>query len=99
MPVPRCGYTMVRSKYNTWQLKYGGHLFNQHVKRDNITYYRCTQYAPLRCRARVTLKNDMLIDSEHKHNHEIIEKTRKYGSLKRLLAEKKREGQEHHGQY
>lgn len=79
---------MVRSKYNTWQLKYQGHLFNQHVKRDGIIYYRCTQYAPLRCRARVTLKNNILVES-NEHNHEIIDKTRKYGTLKRLIADRK----------
>uniref|UniRef100_A0A336LHW6 CSON002390 protein n=2 Tax=Culicoides sonorensis TaxID=179676 RepID=A0A336LHW6_CULSO len=79
-------FQLIRSKYNTLQLKYEGHLFNQHVKRDGIIYYRCTQYAPLRCRARVTLKNNTLIHSIHEHNHHIIDKQRKYGSLKALKA-------------
>lgn len=80
-----------QSKYGTRQLKFNGHVFNRHVLRQNITYWRCSQFAVLRCRARIkTSSNEYgsgdsgmtLLNIEH--NHPIITETRRYGSLKEI---------------
>lgn len=75
------------TKYGTQQLNYGGHRYNRHVQRDAITYWRCSQYGLLKCRARIKTVNNTFYDSAGSHNHEIIKGTRKYGTAKRIKSE------------
>lgn len=100
-----CDYTRIdihllrpiyqQSKYGTRQLTYNGHVFNRHVCRQNITYWRCSQFAVLRCRARIkTIKSAAADDDFNndvdmvllnvEHNHAVITETRRYGSLKEI---------------
>ncbi|XP_026845082.1 modifier of mdg4 isoform X9 [Drosophila persimilis] len=75
------------SKYGTRQIMLKQHTFNRHICRDDVTYWRCSQFAVLRCRARLKTKSDTLTILNSEHNHEVITKARKYGSLKRQKAE------------
>ncbi|XP_017056929.1 modifier of mdg4-like isoform X5 [Drosophila ficusphila] len=75
------------SKYGTKQIMLKQHTFNRHICRDEVTYWRCSQFAVLRCRARLKTKLDTLTILNSEHNHEVITKARKYGSLKRQRAE------------
>ncbi|KAH8369276.1 hypothetical protein KR009_006143, partial [Drosophila setifemur] len=75
------------SKYGTKQIMLKQHTFNRHICRDDVTYWRCSQFAVLRCRARLKTKLDTLTVLNSVHNHEVISKARKYGSLKRQRAE------------
>ncbi|XP_034661573.1 modifier of mdg4-like isoform X6 [Drosophila subobscura] len=75
------------SKYGTRQIMLKQHTFNRHICRDDVTYWRCSQFAVLRCRARLKTKSDTLTILNSEHNHEVISKARKYGSLKRQRAE------------
>ncbi|KAL5282599.1 mod(mdg4) family protein [Megaselia abdita] len=84
----------VTSKYGTKQLLYKQHTFNRHVCREEIIYWRCAQFAVLRCKARIRTKNNVLTILNDNHNHEIITKARKYGSLKKM-AEEQRELMQH----
>lgn len=74
----------VMSKYGTRQLCYEEYVFNRHVCREAVVYWRCTQFAVLRCKARIkTHFNEMtLINVEH--NHPVVTEVRKYGALKEL---------------
>ncbi|XP_062706885.1 uncharacterized protein LOC134283962 isoform X1 [Aedes albopictus] len=74
----------VISKCGTVQLRHNGHLFNRHVKRDDITYWRCSQFTVYKCRARIksVLEEFFMLNVEH--NHQVVASPRAYGSLKRL---------------
>lgn len=72
----------IESKFGTKQLLYNDHTFNRHVTRDDITYWRCSQFPVFRCRARVKSSSNYLTILNPVHNHEIIKEIRKYGSLK-----------------
>lgn len=74
--------TFIQSKYGTQQLCYERHIFNRHVCRQNLTYWRCTQFAVLRCRARIKTHLDQMTLLNVEHNHPIITEGRKYGELK-----------------
>lgn len=78
------GPVFVVSKYGTKQLIFKQHTFNRHVSREDVTYWRCSQFAVLRCRARIKTKGTVLSVLNCEHNHDVITKTRKYGSLKSL---------------
>lgn len=88
--------TFVQSKYGTRQLSYYDHVFNRHVTRQNITYWRCSQFAVLRCRARIKTCSDKVTLLNVVHNHELITETRKYGSLKEMKRLKKEELKDSH---
>ncbi|XP_023309267.1 modifier of mdg4-like isoform X3 [Lucilia cuprina] len=81
------GPVFVVSKYGTKQLLLKQHTFNRHVTREDVTYWRCSQFAVLRCRARIKTKSNILTVLNSEHNHEVITQARKYGSLKTLKAE------------
>lgn len=81
------GPVFVVSKYGTKQLLLKQHTFNRHVSREDVTYWRCSQFAVLRCRARIKTKGNTLTVLNSEHNHEVITQARKYGSLKTLKAE------------
>ncbi|XP_055585500.1 uncharacterized protein LOC129738340, partial [Uranotaenia lowii] len=74
----------VQSKCGTVQLRHQGHLFNRHVKRQSIIYWRCSQFTVYKCRARIKTVNDDFVMINVDHNHEVISTPRTYGSLKRL---------------
>lgn len=74
----------IQTKYGSQQLCYERHLFNRHVCRQNIIYWRCTQFAVLRCRARIKTHDDQMTLLNPEHNHPIITEGRKYGELKEL---------------
>ncbi|XP_017119636.2 modifier of mdg4-like isoform X13 [Drosophila elegans] len=59
------------SKYGTKQIMLKQHTFNRHICRDDVTYWRCSQFAVLRCRARLKTKQDTLTILNSEHNHEI----------------------------
>ncbi|XP_004530733.1 modifier of mdg4 isoform X3 [Ceratitis capitata] len=80
------GPVFVVSKYGTKQLVLKQHTFNRHVCREEVTYWRCSQFAVLRCRARIKTKGNTLTVLNSEHNHEVITKARKYGSLKAAAA-------------
>nr|XP_014089752.2 modifier of mdg4 isoform X1 [Bactrocera oleae] len=80
------GPVFVVSKYGTRQLVLKQHTFNRHVSREEVTYWRCSQFAVLRCRARIKTKGNTLTVLNSEHNHEVITKARKYGSLKAAAA-------------
>ena len=81
------GPVFVVSKYGTKQLLLKQHTFNRHVTREDVTYWRCSQFAVLRCRARIKTKGNILTVLNSEHNHEVITQARKYGSLKSLKAQ------------
>lgn len=80
------GPVFVVSKYGTKQLLLKQHTFNRHVIREDVTYWRCSQFAVLRCKARIKTKGQTLTVLNSEHNHEVITQARKYGSLKNLIA-------------
>ncbi|XP_073819436.1 modifier of mdg4-like isoform X4 [Musca autumnalis] len=82
------GPVFVVSKYGTKQLLLKQHTFNRHVIREDVTYWRCSQFAVLRCKARIKTKGQTLTVLNSDHNHEVITQARKYGSLKNLKAER-----------
>ncbi|KAM7363394.1 modifier of mdg4 isoform 4-T4 [Cochliomyia hominivorax] len=81
------GPVFIVSKYGTKQLLLKQHTFNRHVTREDVTYWRCSQFAVLRCRARIKTKSNILTVLNGEHNHEVITQARKYGSLKSFKAE------------
>ncbi|XP_059611370.1 modifier of mdg4-like isoform X27 [Phlebotomus argentipes] len=72
------------SKYGSKQLVHNNYVFNRHVFRGDITYWRCTQYSVFKCRARIRTKNDRVDVLNPQHNHAVITEPRKYGSLKQI---------------
>ncbi|XP_055695346.1 modifier of mdg4-like isoform X24 [Lutzomyia longipalpis] len=74
------------SKYGSKQLVHNNYVFNRHVFRGDITYWRCTQYSVFKCRARIRTKNDRMFVLNPRHNHEVIREPRKYGSLKQIRS-------------
>lgn len=80
------GPVFIVSKYGTKQLLLKQHTFNRHVSREDVTYWRCSQFAVLRCRARIKTKGNTLTVLNSDHNHEVIIQPRKYGSLKSMKA-------------
>ncbi|XP_075152980.1 modifier of mdg4-like isoform X5 [Haematobia irritans] len=80
------GPVFVVSKYGTKQLLLKQHTFNRHVIREDVIYWRCSQFAVLRCKARIKTKGQTLTVLNSDHNHEVITQARKYGSLKNIKA-------------
>lgn len=74
----------INTKYGTKQLVFNQHAFNRHVCRENIIYWRCAQFAVLRCRARLKTCLGTLTILNQVHNHSVITEARKYGSLKAM---------------
>lgn len=83
------------SKYGRRQIIYQDYVFNRHVTRNRLTYWRCSQFAVFRCRARIKTVNDVVQMFSGNHNHEVIREQRPYGALKEIkrqqsLANQKR---------
>lgn len=78
------------SKNGRQQLVYREHTFNRHVVRDrpnranSITYWRCSQFAVYRCRARCKTQNGRTYLLNELHNHDVVREPRKYGALKEI---------------
>lgn len=78
------------SKNGRQQLIYREHTFNRHVVRDrpneanSITYWRCSQFAVYRCRARCKTQNGRTYLLNESHNHDVVREPRKYGALKEI---------------
>lgn len=78
------------SKNGRQQLVYREHTFNRHVVRDRpnqaqtITYWRCSQFAVYRCRARCKTQNGRTYLLNESHNHDVVREPRKYGALKEI---------------
>lgn len=78
------------SKNGRQQLVYREHTFNRHVVRDrpnkanSITYWRCSQFAVFRCRARCKTQNGRTYLLNEAHNHAVVREPRKYGALKEI---------------
>lgn len=77
-----------RNRNGREQLVYNGHTFNRHVVRNDLTYWRCTQFSALRCRARCKTKANLTYLLNDEHNHDILSEPRKYGALKELQRQK-----------
>lgn len=76
-----------------YQLCLDGYNFTRHRLRGNTTYWRCVQFRPLRCKARVRTRADgkQLEIVEREHNHKILRQRRKKGSLKAFYEQRKRD--------
>ncbi|XP_062556560.1 modifier of mdg4-like isoform X40 [Armigeres subalbatus] len=74
----------VLSKCGTIQIRHRGHLFNRHVQRDDIIYWRCSQFCVYKCRARLKSVLETFSILNEEHNHPVVASPRAYGSLKRL---------------
>lgn len=78
------------SKNGRQQLVYREHTFNRHVVRErrhpanSITYWRCSQFAVYRCRARCKTQNGRTYLLNELHNHDVVREPRKYGALKEI---------------
>lgn len=78
------------SKYGRKQIIYKDYVFNRHVARDNLTYWRCSQFAVYRCKARLkTIKDNTVQVLNGNHNHEVIREPRAYGALKEIKRQQK----------
>ncbi|XP_011291266.1 modifier of mdg4 isoform X20 [Musca domestica] len=75
----------------TYQLVLDGYPYTRHRVRGDTIYWRCIQFRPLKCRARVRTNpsGDRVSIVEEDHNHEILIERRKKGSLKRVYEERK----------
>lgn len=71
------------------QLIFREHVFNRHVVRDDLIYWRCSQFAVYRCRARIKTRVNTLTVLNSKHNHEVVREPRPYGSLRDLKLQLK----------
>lgn len=72
------------TKNGRQQLVYQEHTFNRHVSRANMTYWRCTQFAVFRCRARLKTQSNKTYVLNADHNHDVVREQRKYGALKEI---------------
>lgn len=74
------------------QLIYREHVFNRHVIRGSLTYWRCSQFAVCRCRARIKTNHDSVMTLLRvDHNHDIVRAPRPYGALKKLKRDRQLE--------
>ncbi|XP_039436687.1 uncharacterized protein LOC120418380 [Culex pipiens pallens] len=66
------------------QVRHGGHLFNKHVVRGTMVYWRCSQHQVFKCKARLKSDGSDFFIFNDTHCHEVVPAPRSYGSLKRL---------------
>ncbi|XP_059611349.1 modifier of mdg4-like isoform X8 [Phlebotomus argentipes] len=91
-----CPIEYVSSIKGSFQLCLDGYPFTRHRSRGDTIYWRCVQFKPLACRARLRTRRNgkqlEIVDSHH--NHKILTERRKKGSLKALYDERKQKLQE-----
>lgn len=76
------------NKNDRRQLVHREHVFNRHVVRDNLTYWRCSQFSVCKCPARIKTRFDaMMTVLNAEHNHEVVRAPRPYGALKKWKRE------------
>lgn len=76
------------NKNSRRQLVHREHVFNRHVVRDNLTYWRCSQFSVCRCPARIKTKFDTVMTVLNvEHNHDVVRAPRAYGALKKMKRE------------
>lgn len=76
------------NKNDRKQLVHREHVFNRHVVRDHLTYWRCSQFSVCRCPARIKTKFDTIMSVLNvQHNHEVVRAPRPYGALKKMKRE------------
>lgn len=82
------------NKNDRRQLVHREHVFNRHVVRDNLTYWRCSQFSVCRCPARIKTKFDTTMTVLNgEHNHEVVRAPRPYGALKKWKREMQQQQQ------
>lgn len=72
------------SKNGRQQLILHEHSFNRHVVRGSLTYWRCSQFAVFKCRARCKTHDGKTYLLNEVHNHDVVREQRKYGALKAM---------------
>ncbi|KAJ6637808.1 hypothetical protein Bhyg_10539 [Pseudolycoriella hygida] len=90
-PEAKSSVIYISSLKGGFQLCLDGYPFTRHRNRDDTTYWRCVQFKPLGCKARVRTKvyGKRLEIVQREHNHTILTERRKKGVLKAMMAEKK----------
>lgn len=70
-----------------------GFPYSRHRIRGGTIYWRCVQFRPLKCRARVRTNpaGDRVSIVDEYHNHPIVRERRKKGSLKYVYEQRKLE--------
>ena len=61
----------VMSNKNCQLLKHDGFLFRKDKTLPTAQYWKCVQYAPYECKARVVTSNDKVVKYKNIHNHVI----------------------------
>lgn len=77
------------SKYGHQQIIYNDYVFNRHVVRDELIYWRCSQFAVFRCKARIKTNKENMTVLNGVHNHEVIKGQRQYGALKEIKRQQR----------
>ncbi|XP_054085997.1 modifier of mdg4 isoform X15 [Zeugodacus cucurbitae] len=77
----------------TYQLVLDGFPYSRHRIRGGTIYWRCVQFRPLKCRARVRTNpaGDRVSIVDEYHNHPIVRERRKKGTLKYVYEQRKLE--------
>ncbi|XP_011198634.2 modifier of mdg4 isoform X13 [Bactrocera dorsalis] len=77
----------------TYQLVLDGFPYSRHRIRGCTIYWRCVQFRPLKCRARVRTNpaGDRVSIVDESHNHPIVRERRKKGTLKYVYEQRKLE--------
>ncbi|XP_017475185.1 PREDICTED: modifier of mdg4 isoform X7 [Rhagoletis zephyria] len=95
-----CTYDVVENRVNyrsslkgTYQLVLDGFPYSRHRIRGGTIYWRCVQFRPLKCRARVRTNpaGDRVSIVDEDHNHPIVRERRKKGTLKCVYEQRKLE--------
>ncbi|XP_012159356.1 modifier of mdg4 isoform X15 [Ceratitis capitata] len=75
----------------TYQLVLDGFPYSRHRIRGGTIYWRCVQFRPLKCRARVRTNpaGDRVSIVDEDHNHPIVRERRKKGTLKCVYEQRK----------
>ncbi|XP_054726124.1 modifier of mdg4 isoform X13 [Anastrepha obliqua] len=95
-----CAYDVAQNRVNyrsslkgTYQLVLDGFPYSRHRIRGGTIYWRCVQFRPLKCRARVRTNpaGDRVSIVDEDHNHAIVRERRKKGTLKYVYEQRKLE--------
>ncbi|XP_067618554.1 modifier of mdg4-like isoform X11 [Eurosta solidaginis] len=91
--VPQNRVNYRSSLKGTYQLVLDGFPYSRHRIRGGTIYWRCVQFRPLKCRARVRTNptGDRVSIVDEDHNHPIVRERRKKGSLKYVYEQRKLE--------
>ncbi|XP_055385195.1 modifier of mdg4 isoform X21 [Condylostylus longicornis] len=89
--------SFIQSKKGCTQLVYKGYPFTRHRVRGNMIYWRCVQFHPLKCTARMRTEGEAIVVTREHHNHEIITHRRKKGTLKPIYEARRSQAKSNRG--